>query len=212
MVTTKPHDPKHDAVVELWHHLIKRNLRENTSFKAFEANVLRLLLKSPLDGSGILDAWAASHDGGFTIRPRQIKYFETLLQLKLFTHADVLLRVITTAPGMIFAAEHFLIKSGAAKGEYRQCLEAVMLERLTYQLLQMRDLQGTSHDRTFNYRTQRPLLALVSAFVQAMGTMNLIEGPALAIGMELGKYVGVFINDLSIAGILTSEDGGPPKG
>lgn len=208
MAAVKPHDAKRDTIVEQWHHLIRRSLRENTSFKAFEGAVLRLLLKNSLDGPGVLEAWVAAHDGGFTVRPRQIKYFEQLLQLRLFTHAEVLQRVTATAPATIFAADHLLIKTGAAKGEYRQCLEAVMLERLAYHLLHMREVPGASRDRTFSYRTQRPLLALVTTIV---GTMNLLDGPALAIGTELGKYVGVFINDLSITGILASEDGSPPK-
>lgn len=212
MKVAKSDDTRRQASIAKWHHLIGQSLKENRCFKSFEASALRLLYHSPLDGAGIIEAWRATHDGGFTVRHRQVKYFELLLQLKLFSHAEVLRRTAETLSTTIFDAERYLIKSGPAKGEYRQCLEAVMLERLAYNLLHLRHLQASNMDRMSNYRTQRPLLAVITTFVQAMGSMHVLEGPALAIGTELARYLGVFINDLSITGILVSEQNAPPKG
>ena len=204
---------KREGNVSQWHHFFKTSLRENISFKTFETSSLRLLFHHQLDGSGILEAWMAAHDGGSMVRLRQLKYFEQLLQIRLITHVDVLRQIAATTPNTIFATDRLLIKSGVAKGEYRQCLEAVMLERLAYHLLRMRNGAGVNNrDRVFAFRTRRPLLALITVFMQATTGMNILEGPALTIGTELGKYIGVFINDLSLVGILTSEAGGPPKG
>lgn len=198
--------------LQQWQNFFARSLQRNLDLKPYNEALRRQSSRSYLKGLSVLKAWAAIQDRGFVVKPRYMRYFESLLHLHIITDEDALSFVAINFKETIGTQDKLLIMSGVAKGEYKPTIEAAMLERLAYQMVNFRGATVPLGDRIPSIRILKPLVSLLSAFHQALGGSAPLNGPALEIAIELGKFVAAYINDLSLLGLLDCENGGPPQG
>ena len=203
---------KRERTVEDWHSFFARCVNSTLDFKDFKDGVREQASKSPLDSIGLLQAWAAIHDNGFIIQPRLMKYFEQMLHLHLFSDADALKYIHSTFKETIENQDRYLVKSVDSKIEWKQTIEAAILERITYQMVNFRSATVAAEDRVPDVRICKPLISLLAAFADFLKDAGDLVGPAWEIANELGNFIIAYINDLSLVGLLLCEDGGPPKG
>jgi hypothetical protein len=203
---------KHDLKVAEWHAYFARCLSEDIDKARFDGETTRLSSKAPLAGVGILEAWAKVHDGGFTIRPRLIKCLRYLYDLSRVTAADGLMYVHTTLESTVVSQDDYQMQHGHTKGEWRQCIEAILLQQLALHAGRSLNTESTSNDRLRTMRTYKPLLGLITLYNSIASGISLLDGPVLAIGNALGKYVLVYINALHSTGYLESDNGSAPAG
>ena len=204
--------PQQPENVEQWQRFFSSCLRENLDVKTFREALRRQCSKHPLSGVDTLRAWATNQHRGFAIRPRYLQYLEQLLHSRTITDEDGLLFVLRNFRETIATQNMLLVESGNAKDGYKPTVEAAILERLAYQMVNFRIATVPHGDRVPSMRAFKPLVVLLSTFNEALASSAPLTGPALEIANELGKFVAAYINDLSLLGLLTFDNGGPPKG
>ena len=197
---------RRDKRILAWKNFFRDCLVKSLDFKHFETTVRKQNLKANLDGVGVITAWAHAHDGATNVRPRQMVYFEQMLQSRIFSDADALFFVLNSFKNTIANQDEYLIKVGAAKGEWKQTLEGAILERLAYQMVNFRSATVAEGDRLPDMRAFKPLMALLFSFVELLEASVPLHGPAMEIANELGKFVAAYINDLSLLGLLSGNE------
>ena len=205
-------DSKREKGVKEWHDFFTVCVNRTLDFKLFKDAVQKQASRTPLDPIGVLQAWAATHDHGFIVQPRLMKYFEQMLHLNLFSDADALRYIYSTFKETIDDQDKYLVKPADSKKEWKQTIEGAILERITYQMVNFRSATVATGDRTPDIRICKPLMSLLAAFTDASKDTGELVGPAWEIANELGNFVIAYINDLSLVGLLLCEEGGPPKG
>ena len=195
-----------------WQAFFEQCLENAVGFEEFATKFEEKRSSSSLNGDGYLEAWAYAHDGACMVRARQVKYLEQLMRSGALRDSDALKFVAERLEATISAQDSFIIKLGPMKGEWKQCVEAVILEQLAYHMVQCHVTATTSQSRLLAMRAYTPLMSLISLFTRTVGSLSILAGPALAIGTELAKYVLAYINELHILGILNTSNGKPPKG
>ena len=204
--------PRQPLDIEQWQRFFDFCLRRNLDLKSFREALQVQSSKYPLNGVGVIKAWASHPDKGLAIRPRYLKYFEQLLHSHIITDEDGLVYVLRDFKDTIAGQGLLLVESGSAKGEHRPTIEAAILERLAYQMVNFRVATVPPGDRMPSMRAFKPLIQLLSATSEVLAGSTPLTGPVLEIANELGKFVIAYINDLSLLGLLTYDNGGPPKG
>ena len=177
----------------------------------FEKALRKNFAASPLNGLGILAAWAPLRPGFRRINPLFMTCFEQLSNLHLFSDVDVLSFVAQRLKDVLENQERYHVKSGCYKGMWKDTIEAAVLERSAWRMVNCRDLTVAPGDRLPDVRICKPLVRLVVLFTELLEGSSTIEGPALEIGTELGKFVAAYMHNLSLVGLLTCDDGRPPK-
>ena len=195
-----------------WHRFFAACLQHNLNLKSFTQALNKQSSKCPSTGVRVLGAWAGNQSRGFVIRPRYMKYFETLLHSHLVTDEDAILFVLQNFRATIASQNESMILSEGASEDYKPTVEAAVLERLAYQMVNFRIATVPFGDRTPTIRILNPLMALLSAFNENFDGSAPLGGPALEIALELGRFVAAYLNDLSLLGLLTCDNGSPPKG
>ena len=203
---------RRERSIKNWHSFFTTCINRTLDFKLFKEAARKQASKSPLDSIGVLQAWAATHDNGFIVRPRLMKYFEQMLHLHFFSDADALKYVHSTFRETIESQDKYLVNSSEPKKEWKQTIEAAILERITYQMMNFRSATVAADDRVPDVRICKPLISLLAAFTDALKSSGEPVGPTWEIANELGGFVIAYINDLSLVGLLLCEAGGPPKG
>lgn len=204
---------KRESKVQEWQMFFRDCLKKNIAFELFDGKVKQQASKVSLDGGGIVEGWAGAHDGWYTVRARQARYFEQLRASKTISDVDTLRYISRTLEKTVTGQESYLIKSGCQRGEWKQCIEAVMLEQLVINQMGRNRTEAIAvKNRLQILRGFKPLISLLSAFTTAVGTMTIPVGPSLAIGNALARYTVAYINELAMAGVLTSEGGSAPEG
>ena len=202
---------RQEKVFNDWKEFFEQCMSKGLDYNGFHDVTRKQASKSPLHGLGVLQAWAAGHQRGFVVQPRQMNYFEQMLQMRIFSDVDALRFILNRLKTTLSQQNEYLIKSGSCKGEWRQTIEASMLSRLCFQMVHYRGLIVHTRDRTPDVRMCRPLVTLMAAFLGILGNISPLIGPASEIGHELGKYIGAYINDLAKIGLLTSQNNRPIK-
>ena len=205
---------KHAREGTAWEEFFGKCLAEHTDYfdefpKAFEEQQARM----PLSGSPVFEALIKHGQGMFWVRDRLLIYFEILFQKRVFSDVDVLESLIVMFKNTMAELDYYgPIKTGSAAGQWRQSVEAAVLRKLAYYMAFRRDEIVKSGHSTADYYIFPPLCSFVSKFVTMVENTGPLVGPVLDIGLNLGQYVGAYINDLAKVGILTSDNGGPPQG
>ena len=179
--------------------------------RKFENAVRKKFAFSPLNGLGILEAWAPLRPSFRRINPLFMAYFEQLSDLRLFSDVDVLNFVSQRIGDVLENQDDYHVKTGCYKGMWKDTVEAAVLERSAWRMVNCRDLTVAPGDRLPDVRICKPLIRLVVAFTELLEGASTIAGPALEIGTELGKFVAAYMHNLSLVGLLTCDDGRPPK-
>jgi hypothetical protein len=203
-----------------WEDFVSDCLKNSVDFGPFRDAVLRLYSEDPLGGQAIFTAWAKQHKHvDATIRTRLLCYFEQLIQSRKVNDAEVLtsvaemLKTSLVNQDMYVATWTYTTHTGVQRIEkgWKETVEAAALTRLTFQMINHRDLAVDLGDRRPDLQICRPLIACLSIFNDSLAGVNPLIGPGLEIGNALGNYLVAFIHDLSVVGLLTCENGGPPK-
>ena len=181
-------------------------MREHVDFDQFPQELERQSAQSPLDGQSIYQAWVQQRTNGVRVRERLLCYFELLLQSGVVTDAEVLTCILREFKSGVDFESH------GPNYQMTQSTVAAVLDRLSFQMIQRRNIVATDSERISVFRIAKPLIVLVSTFTKALEHLTPLAGPYLEIGNALGQYVGAYINDLSKVGLLTSRDGRPSKG
>ena len=195
-----------------------KNFFDKESFPGFHRDSVRqqainLLHAVPLDGTEILEAWSSIESSQLVTAPRSMQIFEELLHARIISDADVLIFVHQRIGDTITESTKYIIKTGSAQGEWRPTVEAAVLERTAYQMVNYREFTVEAGDRVPDLRIFKPLMALLSLINSILTPLiPLSAGPAVEIATELGKFIAAYINDLSLIGLSTSDDRKPPKG
>ena len=192
--------------IENWKAFFSRCMRDHVEFVDFPQELSLQSVRSPLGGRFIYQAWVQQRHSNTRIQDRLLCYFELLLRSGVLTDAEVLGCILRD-----FEKTGELGEKGI-KDQSGQTIEAAVLDRLSFQMMQRRTIVATASERVATLRVAKPLITLLSTFTQTLEHLVPLEGPFLEIGNALGQYVGAYINDLSKIGLLTSKDGGPPKG
>ena len=198
--------------LQQWDRFFLFSLQQNLNLKDFRAALQTQSARCPLRGTKLIETWAGSRDRGSVVRPRYMKYFETLLHAHLVTDEDAILYVLRNFKKSVEYQEEQMLLLGDVPTDYRLPIEAAILERLAYQLVNFRVATVPPGDRVPSIRIFKPLISLLFAYVEELSGSAPLSGPALEIAQELGKFVAAYINDLSLLGLLTSHDGGVPIG
>ena len=195
-----------------------KNFFDKKSLPGIEQDLVRqqaidLLHSVALDGADILEAWSSIESLQLVTASRSMQIFEELLHARIISDADVLIFVRRRVGDTIAESTKYLVKTGSAQGEWRPTVEAAVLERLAYQMVNYRESTVEAGDRAPDLQIFKPLMALLSIMTSILTPLvPLSAGPAVEIATELGKFIAAYINDLSLVGLSTSDDGKPPKG
>lgn len=195
-----------------WRKFLADSMQHGLNIKPFKQSLPPQASRYPLDGVHVIEAWAASQDTGFAIRPRYLKYLEAMLHSHIFTDDDALLYILERIEVIITSHERYLIKTGSAHGEWRPTIEAAILERLAFQMTNFRAATVSVGDRLPDMRILKPLMTLLSVFTALLANSVPLGGSVLDLATELGKFVASYMNDLALVGLLSSDDGRPSKG
>jgi hypothetical protein len=195
-----------------WRNFFSQCMKSALDFTTFQKRLELHASRVPSDGVRILEAWALAHADGLGIMARLMRYFELMLQSHVISDDDALKFVLGKMQHTIAEPDQYLIKSGSAQGEWKPTIEAAILERIAYQMVNFRASTVEAGDRLPDLRMFKPLIALVSIFTTLATSHTTLNGPALEIGTELGKLVVAYMNDLSLVGLANCDNGRPPKG
>ena len=199
---------KEEKQVQEWDTFFTRCMRDHVDFNAFPKEVDKLYNRTPLPDQSIFEAWARQRNGGTHVRDRLLCYFELMVQSGILTDTGVLRCISLSLKATIVSQE----KAAPRTRPPKQTIEATVIERLTFQMIQRVDTNTTTATRIATLRVAKPLIVLLSRFTAILEGVATLTGPALDIGNALGQYVGAYINELSRFGLLTCSSGGPPKG
>lgn len=183
-------------------------MRDHVDFSRFPRELSRQNTQVTLNGFSVYECWARQHKGGLRVRDRLLCYFELLLQSGVVTDADVIRCLCSSLEKTIAAQQSYELPSG----RWKQTLEAAVLERMSFQMINRKIRSNGPADRIPSLGISEPLILLLSRFCKACDSFGTLVGPLLEIGNALGEYVAAYITDLSKVGLLTSKEGGPPKG
>ena len=198
--------------LESWRNFFGTCLLYNLNLKEFKVSLKKQLLLHPLRSSHIIEAWAANHDRGFAVRSRYLQHFESLLHCRVITDEDALVYVLRHFNATIASENESHIVPSTIDQSLKSTIEAAILERMAYQMVNFRLATVSDGDKAPSIRMFRPLIMLVSAFTDTLASSASLNRAALEIANELGKLVAAYINDLSLLGLLTCDGGAPPQG
>lgn len=210
-------EPTRDLVVRnsrivKWRQFFDSKAWPGTEFKDIKDEAVRLIRTVLLDGVGILEAWSSISWPQFITKPRSMCIFEGLLHSHIITDADVLEFVHSRIAKTLEDSNSYLIKTGTAQGEWRPTIEAAILERIAYQMVNYRGHTVGTGDRLPDLRILRPLISLLSTMNFLLAPLvPMSAGPAFEISTEFGKFIAAYMNDLSLVGLTTCDDGRPPE-
>ena len=199
---------KNSQTIEDWEAFFSRCMRHHADFSIFKKELSRQIARVPLNGRLIYKCWARHHKGGLRVSDRLLCYLEVLLQSGVVTDADLVQNLCLSLETTIAAQRSFQLPSGG----WKQTLEAAVLERMSFQMTNRKVRPDGAADRIASISISKPLVLLLSRFCKACDNSDSLIGPPLEIGNALGQYIAAYITDLSKVGLLTSRDGGPPKG
>ena len=194
--------------ISAWEAFFSRCMRDHVDFSEFPKELSRQNSQVALNGFSVYGCWARQHKGGLRVRERLLCYFELLLQSGVITDADVMQCLCLSLETTIAAQQSYALPSGG----WKQTLEAAVLERMSFQMINRKVRSNGPADRIPSLGISEPLVLLLSRFCKACDSFNTLVGPPLEIGNALGEYVAAYITDLSKVGLLTSKQGRPPKG
>ena len=183
---------------------------------AFIKSIRKKFNESPIGGIGLLAAWAANRPACFRrVWPFLMRDFEVLSRIHMFSDVDVLTYVQERIKDVLENQDRYVYRAQFNpekwKGEWVETIEAAVLERSAWRMVNCRSETVRPGDRVPDIQICKPLIRLVIAFTDIVERIGTIEGPSLEIGTELGKFVAAYMNDLAIVGLLTSDNGRPPK-
>lgn len=191
-----------------WEAFFSRCMRDHVDFPIFQKELSRRNGQIPLQGHLIYECWARQHKGGLRVRDRLLCYFELLLQSGVLNDADVIQSLCLSLETTIAAQQSYQLPSGG----WKQTLEAAVLERMCFQMTNRKVRANGPADRIATLSIAKPLVLLLFRFCKVCDSFVTLIGSPLEIGNALGQYIAAYITDLSKVGLLTSRDGGPPKG
>jgi hypothetical protein len=201
--------PKDTRKIECWEAFFSKCMQDHVDFNVFPKELSKQTAQVPLGGQDIFEAWARQRKGGIRVSDRLLCYLELLLIGGVVTETDILQSLCASLEVSLVAQGWYPTPTGT----WKQTIEAAVLQRMAFQLAnRKRSAIGGSDERISNIRVAKPLVVLLSTFTKALeGTESLI-GPPLDIGTTLGQYIIAYLNNLLKGDILTSNNGGPPKG
>lgn len=195
-----------------WRQFFDSKAFPGTEFKEIKDDAVSLIHTVSLDGVGVLEAWSSISWPQLITKSRSMCIFEGLLQSHIITDADVLNFVHGRIVKTLENSNAYLIKTGSAQGEWLPTVEAAILERAAYQMVNYRGYTVENGDRLPDLRILRPLMSLLSTMNSILAPlMPISAGPAFEISIEFGKFVAAYMNDLSLVGLATCDNGRPPE-
>ena len=197
--------------VEGWSRFIEKETKGDWGEDTFLKAARRRLEDSPISGTDILTAWTSLRPPFRRVDPFLMRKFELLSYSHLFTDVDVLVYVRRHIRDVLSNLDSYVYKPDKVKGEWTETVEAAMLERSAWRMVNLRHENVKAGDRVPDARICKPLIQLVATFTECAEGLGAIQGPALEIGTELGKFIAAYMNDLNIVGLLTIDNGHPPK-
>ena len=193
-----------------WANFLDAQIDKSLDGYVFYRAVEQHARDSPIDGLSILAAWASLRSTAFRrVSPTHLRILELLSCL--YTDIDVIHYTAKRIAAIVRSPEAYIYKPNKLKGEWIEPVEAAMLERAAWRMVNLRDKDATPDDRVPAVQILKPLITLVHTFNVCVTERGGAHGPSLAIGIELGKYLFAYMHELAQIELTISDNGRPPK-
>lgn len=180
--------------------------------------LFQLLSTAPMYGRSIFRIWSKQHVG-VVIEPGLLLCFDRLLASTAVTETDVLNELVDMIQRRLMdMASYEYTKVYCKIGQTRtetacmESIEAAVLNRMTAHSNRRRTMLSIPQDRVAVIRAFSSLVALMSCFNECVPVGTILNGFQLEIANAVGSFIAAHMNDLSLANLLTCNDGHPPPG